>query len=121
MILIKGENFIKGVRMLNKRMMIRLIVSRNLENKVHIMNLLQKINLLIYQNIFHKEKINIPLKIITIAIKNTKTIINLMKHEKIRQKIVNKEKRKEMKTQKLNKRQKNLKMGINIKASNQNQ
>ena len=62
-----------------------------------------------------------PLKIITIAIKNTKTIINLMKHEKIRQKIVNKEKRKEMKTQKVNKRQKNQKMGINIKALNQNQ
>lgn len=102
-------------------MMIRLIVSRNLENKVHIMNLLQKINLLIYQNIFHKEKINIPLKIITIAIKNTRIIINLMKHEKIRHKIVNKEKRKKVKIQKVNKRQRNQKMGINIKSSNQNQ
>ncbi len=107
MILIIGENFIKRVKMLNKRMMIILIVLRNLENKVYMINLLQRINLLIYQNIFHKEKINIPLKIITVAIKNTRTILNLMKHEKIRQKIVNKEKRKEMKTQKVNKRQKN--------------
>ena len=107
--------------MLNKRMMIRLIVSRNLENKVHIMNLLQKICLLIYQNIFHKEKINIPLKIITIAIKNTRTIINLMKHEKIRHKIVDKKKRKEVKIQKANKRQRNQKMGTNIKSLNQNQ
>lgn len=121
MILIKGENFIKRVKIVNKKMMIRLIVSINLENKVQLIILLQKISLLIYQNIFHKEKINILLKIITIAIKNTRTIIHLMKCEKISPKIMNKEEKKVVKMQTIKKRDGNQKMGIKIKASNQSQ
>ena len=99
-------------------MLIRQIVSRNLENKGKIIvNLLLKINLLIYQNIFQKEKVNISLKTRIIEIKNTKTLINLKKREKIIRKIV----KKDVKKLHINKSQRNQKMWIKIKVFNQSQ
>jgi hypothetical protein len=98
-------------------MMIRLIVLRNLGFKVKIIvNPLLKINLLIYQNTSLKEKINIPSKINTIDLNNPRKLINLMKSGRITLKIMKKDDKKEVKMPQINKRKRNQKKGISIRA-----